>query len=165
MWCMCEYVCMSEWTRYEQGHKQAEVRHNWECTRWGWHLTSRRAFWTAQYQAWLTREASFWSDRGRKLRIYVSICRKKTGHWGLLELGALGIFSSRLHSRSHRTGTLASSWILSFTESSLPLFSLWVSFHCEQTFSEPCLDTGLYWLIKIKLPAQFGEKSLGSKTR
>lgn len=48
----------------------------------GGYLTSRRAFWAAQYQARLTREASFWSDRGRKLRIYVSIWGKKTGHWG-----------------------------------------------------------------------------------
>lgn len=35
----------------------------------GGHLTSWRAFRAAQYQARLTREASFWSDRGRKLRI------------------------------------------------------------------------------------------------
>lgn len=55
----------------------------------GEYLTSRRAFWAAQYQARLTREASFWSDRGRKLRIYVSIWGKKTGHWGLLELEVL----------------------------------------------------------------------------
>lgn len=91
-------ICMHGWMNKWQCTSRATSKLEWETTEngpgEGGHLTSRRAFWAAQYQARLTREASFWSDRGRKLRIYVSIWGKKTRHCELLELEAFGTFSS-----------------------------------------------------------------------
>ena len=57
--CMNKYAGMNGWMMYEYGHEQAEVRHTENGLGEGRHLTSRRAFWAAQYQARLTREASF----------------------------------------------------------------------------------------------------------
>lgn len=91
------WICMHEWM---DGwcRNRAMSKLKWETTEnrpgEGRYLTSRRAFWAAWYQARLTREASFWSDRGRKLRIYVSIWRKKIGHGALLDLMASGTFSN-----------------------------------------------------------------------